>query len=97
MKNVQILRNRGYSLRAEEEALMARLISMDRDLAKPSVFRGRINEIYSQVQQQKDANRLILGAYGNGADNYGFQLQDPNSVRPVVQVRDLANNRLWRR
>lgn len=86
MKNVQIVRNRGYSLRAEEEALMARLISMDRDLAKPSVFRGRINELYSQVQQQKDSNRLVIGAYGSGSENYGFQVQDPNSLRPVIQV-----------
>ena len=61
MKEVQVLRNKGYSLRSEEEALITRLASMDRDLAKPSVFRGRINEIYAQVQQQKDANRLVPG------------------------------------
>jgi nuclear pore complex protein Nup54 len=84
MKLVQIIRNKGYSLRAEEEALMTRLIGMDRDLAKPSVFRGRINEIYAQVQQQKDANRL----YAAGGEE-GYSLADPNAMKPVVQVIDI--------
>ncbi|KAJ3367608.1 hypothetical protein HDU91_001276, partial [Kappamyces sp. JEL0680] len=86
MKAVQILRNKGYSLRAEEEAFMTRLISMDRDLAKPSVFRGRINEIYAHVQQQKDANRLVLGAYGSSSGDEGFTLADPEALKPVIQA-----------
>lgn len=86
MKSVQILRNKGYSLRAEEEALMTRLTSMERELAKPSVFRGRINEIHAQVQQLKDANRLgAYGSGGNGGDE-GFVLADPQALQPVVQV-----------
>lgn len=83
MKTVQVLRNKGYSLRAEEESLMARLSSMDRDLAKPSVFRGRINELHALVQQQKDANRL---GYGGMQGDEGFVLADPEALKPVVQV-----------
>jgi nuclear pore complex protein Nup54 len=86
MKDVQVLRNKGYSFRSEEEALITRLASMDRDLAKPSVFRGRINEIYAQVQQQKDANRLVLGAYGTSSGDDGFTLANPEALKPVIQV-----------
>jgi nuclear pore complex protein Nup54 len=86
MKSVQILRNKGYSLRAEEESLMTRLSSMERDLAKPSVFRGRINEIHAQVQQLKDANRLVLGSYGGISGDEGFVLADPQALQPVIQV-----------
>ncbi|KAJ3320032.1 hypothetical protein HDV06_005766 [Boothiomyces sp. JEL0866] len=60
LKSVQLLRNKGYILRPEEEALITRLISMDRDLAKPSVFRGRINEIWAQVQQFKDVEPVSV-------------------------------------
>ncbi len=65
---------------------MTRLTSMERELAKPSVFRGRINEIHAQVQQLKDANRL--GAYGSGSNtgDEGYVLADPQALQPVVQV-----------
>ena len=81
MKNVQILRNRGFSLRAEEEALITRLLAMDRDLAKPSVFRGRLNEIWAYVQQLKDADRLNGGRQALTVLN-----TDENEMKPLVQV-----------
>ncbi|KAJ3270205.1 hypothetical protein HDV01_000484 [Terramyces sp. JEL0728] len=70
LKSVQLLRNKGYILRPEEEALITRLLSMDRDLAKPSVFRGRINEIWAQVQQFKDIEPVSVSI-------------DPQSIKPL--------------
>ncbi|KAJ3257728.1 Nuclear pore complex protein Nup54 [Boothiomyces macroporosus] len=73
LKSVQLLRNKGYILRPEEEALITRLISMDRDLAKPSVFRGRINEIWAQVQQFKDVEPVSVSI-------------DPQSIKPLYSA-----------
>ena len=87
MKTVQILRNRGFSLRAEEEALFTRLLAMDRDLAKPSVFRGRLNEIWAYVQQLKDADRLNGGRQALSVLN-----SDESELQPLVKVNDLLNS-----
>lgn len=87
MKSVQVLRNRGYALRADEEQLITRLLAMDRDLAKPSVFRGRLNELWAHVQQMKDANRLLAGLGGDRESNY--TVSDPNSLKAVCQVSQL--------
>jgi nuclear pore complex protein Nup54 len=75
MKSVQILRNKGYSLRAEEEALITRLLSMDRDLAKPSVFRGRLNELWAHVQQISDSSQPLYVADPSGLQNVCQTLQ----------------------
>jgi nuclear pore complex protein Nup54 len=75
MKSVQILRNKGYSLRAEEEALITRLLSMDRDLAKPSVFRGRLNELWAHVQQISDSSQTLYVSDPSGLQNVCQTLQ----------------------
>jgi nuclear pore complex protein Nup54 len=71
MINIQVTRNKGYSLRPDEESLIARLNTMKRDLAKPSVFRGRINELWAHLSQLKDANLLNEGLY-SGSSSEGF-------------------------
>jgi nuclear pore complex protein Nup54 len=75
MKTVQVLRNKGYSLRAEEESMITRLVSMDRDLAKPSVFRGRLNELWAHVQQLSDSTQPLLVSNPTGLDNISAALQ----------------------
>jgi nuclear pore complex protein Nup54 len=75
MKTVQMLRNKGYSLRAEEEALITRLISMDRDVAKPSVFRGRLNELWAHVQQVSDSNTPTVVSDQSGLEHICTALQ----------------------
>ena len=92
MKSVQILRNRGFSLRAEEETLITRLLAMDRDLAKPSVFRGRLNEIWAHIQQLKDADRL------NGGRQFLTVIgSDDSDLKPLVNVytTNKVPNRNW--
>jgi nuclear pore complex protein Nup54 len=56
MKTVQLLKNKGYSLSPEEEVLISRLKAMENDLEKPSIFRGRLNEIWASVMQIVDTN-----------------------------------------
>ncbi|KAI8921694.1 nucleoporin complex subunit 54-domain-containing protein [Entophlyctis helioformis] len=78
MKQVQMLRNRGFSIRADEEALRSRLEAMERDLQKPSIFRGRLNEIWAKLQQLKDSKRI--------SEDQGFAVVDEESLAPVAET-----------
>ncbi|KAJ3186349.1 hypothetical protein HDU85_007789 [Gaertneriomyces sp. JEL0708] len=60
MKNVQVIRNQGYSIRPEEEKFKSRIEAMKRELHRPSVFRGRLNEVWAQLQQLKDARQFSV-------------------------------------
>ena len=79
MKKVQLLRNWGYAVRADEEALKSRLEAMERELQKPSVFRGRLNEIWAHIQQLGDSKR------GISEDGY-YAVADEESLKPVYNV-----------
>ncbi|KAK3837667.1 MAG: nucleoporin complex subunit 54-domain-containing protein [Linnemannia elongata] len=58
MKRVQILRNRGVPLRADEEILRVRLENALEQLRNPAHFRGKITELWAQLQILKDSKRL---------------------------------------
>ncbi|GJJ75025.1 nuclear pore complex protein Nup54 [Entomortierella parvispora] len=58
MKRVQILRNRGVPLRADEEMLRVRLENALEQLKNPAHFRGKITELWAQIQILKDSKRL---------------------------------------
>ncbi|KAI8590483.1 nucleoporin complex subunit 54-domain-containing protein [Geranomyces variabilis] len=81
MTQVQVLRNRGYSVRGEEEKYRAYLEAMERELQKPSVFRGRLNEIWAHLQQNKCSKQF--GINGNGS-------QEGTTNAPVADEEQLA-------
>ncbi|KAG4104639.1 hypothetical protein H8356DRAFT_979811 [Neocallimastix lanati (nom. inval.)] len=54
MKQVYILKNRGYSIRPEEETLKVRLENLSTSLRKSSQFRGRIEELWAHLQMIRD-------------------------------------------
>ncbi|KAF9276961.1 hypothetical protein BGZ68_009639 [Mortierella alpina] len=58
MKRVQILRNRGVPIRADEEMLRVRLENALEQLRNPAHFRGKITELWAQIQILKDSKRL---------------------------------------
>ncbi|KAG0202421.1 hypothetical protein BGX28_005053 [Mortierella sp. GBA30] len=58
MKRVQILRNRGVPIRADEEILRVRLENALEQLRNPAHFRGKITELWAQIQILKDSKRL---------------------------------------
>ncbi|KAG0004251.1 hypothetical protein BGZ79_009835 [Entomortierella chlamydospora] len=65
MKRVQILRNRGVPIRADEEVLKVRLENALEQLRNPAHFRGKITELWAQIQILKDSKRLHpSGNYG---------------------------------
>ncbi|KAI8612109.1 nucleoporin complex subunit 54-domain-containing protein [Chytriomyces sp. MP71] len=68
MKTVEILRNKGYPIRSEEEALRARLEAMNTQLKKPAHFRGRVQELEAALRMIKDARRMeSAGSLGAAA------------------------------
>ncbi|ORZ27303.1 nucleoporin complex subunit 54-domain-containing protein [Lobosporangium transversale] len=58
MKRVQILRNRGVPIREDEELLRVRLENALEQLRNPAHFRGKITELWAQLQILKDSKRL---------------------------------------
>ena len=60
IKKVQIIRNKGYSIRPEEEDLRVRLEDIQMQLKKPSQFRGRLSELSSQLQNLKESQRPAI-------------------------------------
>ncbi|KAJ3329452.1 hypothetical protein HDU76_007887 [Blyttiomyces sp. JEL0837] len=61
MSTVEVLRNKGYPIRAEEEALRGRLEAMDTQLKKPAHFRGRIQELQATHRMLKESRKLLSG------------------------------------
>lgn len=58
MKRVQILRNRGVPISQDEEKLRGRLEELLEQLKNPAHFRGKITELWAQIQILKDSKRL---------------------------------------
>ncbi|KAJ3080147.1 hypothetical protein HK102_003266 [Quaeritorhiza haematococci] len=82
IKKVEVLRNKGYSIRADEETLKVRLEAMALQLKKPSQFRGRINELWAQLQQLKESRRLANAAMA-GVE---YEVADEESLRMIYQA-----------
>ncbi|KAL1917796.1 uncharacterized protein VTP21DRAFT_3630 [Calcarisporiella thermophila] len=86
IKKVQILRNKGHSIRPDEEALRVRLENLQLQLRKPPQFRGRVNELWAQLQMLKESRRLTNGVenvYG-GVDEE--QLENMTKVLSELQT-----------
>ncbi|KND02834.1 uncharacterized protein SPPG_01914 [Spizellomyces punctatus DAOM BR117] len=82
LKQVQLIRNRGYSIRAEEERFKSRLEAMQRDLQKPSVFRGRLNEIWAFMQQTKSSKQFSM----TGGVSEGYQIADEEQLKLMFET-----------
>ena len=49
-KKIEVLQNKGYSLFPDEEALRAKLESLQRELDNPTQFKGTLREITSMIR-----------------------------------------------
>jgi nuclear pore complex protein Nup54 len=79
MKWVQLLRNKGYSVRAEEESLRSRLEAIERELSRSAVFRGRLLEMSTQVRSLHDSS-----LQGQAHASEGLRLSE-GQLRAVYQ------------
>ncbi|KAJ3380573.1 hypothetical protein HDU92_005887 [Lobulomyces angularis] len=76
MTKIQVLRSKGYSIRAEEEALKIRLEHILQQLKKPNQFRGRVQELWAKVQQLKEAKKFNNNIGASGKIEYSVIDQD---------------------
>ncbi|KAF9429757.1 hypothetical protein BGZ94_009589 [Podila epigama] len=74
MKRVQILRNRGVPVSQEEENLRVRLEGLLEQLKNPAHFRGKITELWAQIQTLKDSKRLHLSGNYEVSDEAQIEL-----------------------
>lgn len=90
MKNVHLLRTRGYSITTEDEKFRARLDNMHMHLHRPSQFRGRVNELWAQVQMLRDAGRLgALGRGKGGGRGQGvYEVVDHEQLAKINKIYD---------
>jgi nuclear pore complex protein Nup54 len=76
MKRVHILRNKGYTIRADEEAIKTKLTEMSNLVQKPTVFKGRINELSAQLQQFIERDR----------SGVKYSISDEKALAAIYQV-----------
>ena len=55
---LEVLRCKGYSVLPEEENLRIKLESLQRELDRPTQFKGRISELKSVIQTMKESELL---------------------------------------
>ncbi|KAJ3030164.1 UNVERIFIED_CONTAM: hypothetical protein HDU68_009941 [Siphonaria sp. JEL0065] len=85
MRTVEVLRNKGYPIRSEEEALRARLEAMSTQFKKPAHFRGRVQELEAALRMMKDARRMqTIASVGGGFSNQQQAQQQRDENGEVV-------------
>ncbi|KAF9971018.1 hypothetical protein BGZ73_006099 [Actinomortierella ambigua] len=87
MKRVQIMKNRGVPIKEEEEQLRVRLENALEQLKNPAYFRGKITELWAQVQILKDSKRLH-----QASDS--FSITDDTQVEVITKFLEDQQNGL---
>ena len=80
MKYIQILRNKGYSIRAEEETLRSRLEALEKEFTRSSVFKGKFLEIYTQVRSLSDTMQY------SETPSSSYSLVNESSLNAISEV-----------
>lgn len=57
MKYAQVLRNKGLSITPDEETMRTRLENIQEQLQKSELFRGKLNQLWAQLQLIKESGR----------------------------------------
>ncbi|ORE11480.1 hypothetical protein BCV72DRAFT_106694 [Rhizopus microsporus var. microsporus] len=57
LKYAQVLRNKGLSITPDEEAMRTRLENIQEQLQKSELFRGKLNQLWAQLQLIKESGR----------------------------------------
>ena len=83
MKKVHSLRNKGYAIRADEEEIKTKLEEMLQAIQKPTIFKGRLNELYAQMQH-------LIQQPQQGMDGVDI---DEESFKSIYQVCSLLISR----
>ncbi|KAI8835522.1 nucleoporin complex subunit 54-domain-containing protein [Chytridium lagenaria] len=86
MRFVEMLKNKSYPIRAEEEALRSRLEAMDMQLKKPAHFRGRIQELQATVRSLKDSRRLGTDGKDGESRAVAYEIGSEEQMRLIGET-----------
>jgi nuclear pore complex protein Nup54 len=86
MKTVELLRNKGYPIRSEEEALRTRLEAMDEQLKKPAYFRGRVPELQATLRLLQDSRKIGSAGSRDGETGADYAYVDEQQMGFIGEV-----------
>lgn len=96
---VQILRNRGYSLDAQEEVLRKQLLALEQQVMDPS-FQGREEEIWARMVSLRERTRWLeeegkrLGQQAENQQTQGLPEEIIQRTRQILKDYDAQLKRL---
>jgi nuclear pore complex protein Nup54 len=92
LKYAQILRNKGFSIESDEEALRSKLETVQSHLQQSEQFHGKLNQLWAQLQLVREASRI----YG-GQDDKGWASVSEKDMETISKVRRWCQSREWKK
>ncbi|KAH8547657.1 nucleoporin complex subunit 54-domain-containing protein [Umbelopsis sp. PMI_123] len=90
LKYAQILRNKGFSIESDEEALRAKLENVQSHLHQSEQFHGKLNQLWAQLQLVRESNRI----YGGTEDGKGWTSISEKDMETISRVLEDQQNGL---
>jgi nuclear pore complex protein Nup54 len=89
LKYAQILRNKGFSIESDEEALRAKLENVQSHLHQSEQFHGKLNQLWAQLQLVRESNRI----YGGTEDGKGWTSISEKDMETISRVNGIMFTR----
>ena len=83
LKYAQILRNKGFSIESDEEALRAKLENVQSHLQQSEQFHGKLNQLWAQLQLVRESSRI----YGGNEDDKGWASVSEKDMETISKVK----------
>jgi nuclear pore complex protein Nup54 len=83
LKYAQILRNKGFSIENDEEALRAKLENVQSHLQQSEQFHGKLNQLWAQLQLVRESSRI----YGGDEDDKGWASVSEKDMQTISKVK----------
>ncbi|KAI9282447.1 nucleoporin complex subunit 54-domain-containing protein [Umbelopsis sp. AD052] len=90
LKYAQILRNKGFSIENDEEALRAKLENVQSHLQQSEQFHGKLNQLWAQLQLVRESSRI----YGGDEDDKGWASVSEKDMQTISKVLEDQQNGL---
>jgi nuclear pore complex protein Nup54 len=87
LKYAQILRNKGFSIESDEEALRAKLENVQSHLQQSEQFHGKLNQLWAQLQLVRESSRI----YGGNEDDKGWASVSEKDMETISKVKKRNN------
>jgi len=90
LKYAQILRNKGFSIESDEEALRSKLETVQSHLQQSEQFHGKLNQLWAQLQLVRESSRI----YGGQDGDKGWASVSEKDMETISKVLEDQQNGL---